>query len=51
MSGRLRATHDAAESLSPGAEIVHPLTEEEEGATRFTYRDRSGRMIDVGSHA
>jgi len=49
MSRRLRAAHDAA--ASSGAEIVHPLTEEEGGTTRFFYRDRSGRVIDVVSHA
>jgi len=49
MSRRLRAAHDA--TASPAAEIVHPWTEEEEDATRCFYRDRSGRVIDVGSHA
>ncbi|HEX7269623.1 MAG TPA: hypothetical protein VF256_19680 [Streptosporangiaceae bacterium] len=33
MSRRLRAAHDAA--ASPGAEIMHPLMEEEGGTTRF----------------
>ena len=40
--------HDAA--VAAGVEIVHPLTEEEWGVTRFFYRDRSGRVVNVGSH-
>jgi predicted enzyme related to lactoylglutathione lyase len=38
-----RATH-------AGLEIVHPLTEEPWGVTRFFYRDSSGRVINVGMH-
>lgn len=45
----VHAAHDAA--VSSGAQIVHPLTEEEWGVTRFFYRDASGRVINVGSHA
>ena len=44
----VHAAHDAA--VSSGAEIVHPLTEEEWGVTRFFYRDHSGRVINVGTH-
>lgn len=44
----VHAAHDAA--LATGADIVHPLTEEEWGVTRFFYRDRSGRVINVGTH-
>jgi hypothetical protein len=49
MSRRLRAAHDA--TASPGAEIGCPRTEEQGAAIRFFYRDRSGRVIDVRSHA
>ena len=35
---------------SAGVEIVHPLTAEEWGVTRFFYRDTSGNVINVGSH-
>ena len=45
----VRAAHAAA--VSAGAEIVHPLTEEEWGVTRFFYRDHSGRVVNVGTHA
>lgn len=34
-----------------GVEIVHPLTSEEWGVTRFFYRDASGRVVNVGTHA
>lgn len=44
----VHAAHDAA--VSSGAEIVHPLTDEEWGVTRFFYRDHSGRVINVGTH-
>ena len=40
--------YDAA--LSAGVEIVHPLTNEEWGVTRFFYRDSSGRVVNAGSH-
>ena len=44
----VHAAHRAA--VSSGAEIVHPLTAEEWGVTRFFYRDHSGRVINVGTH-
>ncbi|NDO78939.1 glyoxalase [Kocuria indica] len=34
-----------------GIEIVHPLTTEAWGVRRFFYRDASGRVVNVGSHA
>lgn len=37
-----------AEAL--GLEIVHPLTDEPWGVTRFFYRDSDGRVINVGMH-
>lgn len=43
-----RAHHEASMS---GMEIVHPLTEEEWGVTRFFYRDSSGRVVNVGTHS
>ncbi len=42
------ASHAAA--LEAGVEIVHPLSVEEWGVTRFFYRDSSGRVINVGTH-
>lgn len=33
-----------------GLEIVHPLTVEPWGVTRFFYRDSAGRVVNVGSH-
>ncbi|MGS0562050.1 VOC family protein [Microbacterium aurugineum] len=33
-----------------GLEIVHPLTDEPWGVTRFFYRDSDGRVINVGMH-
>lgn len=45
----VRAAYDAAEAA--GAEIVHPLTAEPWGVTRFFYRDSAGRVVNVGSHA
>lgn len=33
-----------------GAEIVHPLTDEPWGVTRFFYRASDGRVINVGTH-
>ena len=44
----IHAAHEAA--VAAGVEIVHPLTEEPWGVTRFFYRDRSGRVINVGTH-
>ncbi len=37
-------------AIGAGVEIVHPLTSEEWGVTRFFYRDSSGRVINVGTH-
>ncbi|MFE9259116.1 VOC family protein [Streptomyces sp. NPDC006879] len=34
-----------------GAEIVHPLTDEEWGVRRFFVRDPNGRVINVLSHS
>ncbi len=45
----VRAAHDAA--VTAGVEIVHPLTAEEWGVTRFFYRDSSGRVVNVGAHS
>lgn len=42
------AAYDAA--LEAGLEIVHPLTEEPWGVTRFLYRDPSGRVLNIGAH-
>lgn len=44
----VEAAYDAA--AAAGVEIVHPLTAEEWGVTRFFYRDSSGRVINVGAH-
>lgn len=33
-----------------GLEIVHPLTEEPWGVTRFFYRDSGGHVVNVGMH-
>ena len=43
------AAYEAASSA--GVEIVHPLTTEEWGVTRFFYRDASGRVVNVGIHS
>ncbi|MCQ9366648.1 VOC family protein [Brevibacterium sp. 91QC2O2] len=46
---------DVAEALnrvrSAGLEIVHPLTEEPWGVTRFFYRDSGGKVVNVGMHS
>ncbi|MGB0100451.1 MAG: VOC family protein [Nocardioides sp.] len=43
--------HAAFESAkAAGVEIVHPLTDEDWGVTRFFYRDASGRVVNLGSH-
>jgi len=42
------AAYDAA--VAAGADIVHPLSDEPWGVTRFFYRDGSGRVINVGMH-
>lgn len=44
----VRAAYAAA--AASGLEIVHPLSAEEWGVTRFFYRDSSGRVINVGTH-
>jgi uncharacterized glyoxalase superfamily protein PhnB len=33
-----------------GAEIVHPLQDEEWGTRRFLVRDPNGRVVNVVSH-
>ncbi|WP_347030663.1 VOC family protein [Brevibacterium paucivorans] len=38
-------------AVEEGREIVHPLTTEEWGVTRFFYRDSSGNVINVGMHS
>lgn len=38
-------------AVEAGLEIVHPLTTEEWGVTRFFYRDASGNCINVGMHS
>lgn len=45
----VQTAYDAA--IAAGVEVVHPLTTEEWGVTRFFYRDASGRVVNVGSHA
>ncbi|MDN5757647.1 MAG: VOC family protein [Tomitella sp.] len=44
----VEAAYNAA--VASGTEIVHPLTTEEWGVMRFFYRDRSGSVVNVGSH-
>lgn len=44
----LQAAYDDA--ISAGLDIVHPLTAEPWGVTRFFYRDSAGRVVNVGSH-
>lgn len=44
----VHAALDAA--VTAGVEIVHELTVEEWGVTRFFYRDASGRVVNVGAH-
>ncbi|WP_153034868.1 VOC family protein [Amycolatopsis sp. YIM 10] len=39
-----------AEFLASGAEIVHPLQDEEWGVRRFFVRDPDGRVVNVLSH-
>ncbi|OBC02678.1 MULTISPECIES: VOC family protein [unclassified Gordonia (in: high G+C Gram-positive bacteria)] len=39
-----------AEAHAAGVEIVHPLTDEPWGVTRFFYRASDGRVINVGTH-
>lgn len=45
----IHAAYEAA--VSAGVEIVHPLTSEEWGVTRFYYGDSSGKVVNVGSHS
>lgn len=33
-----------------GVDLVHPLTDEPWGVTRFFYRDAAGRVVNVGMH-
>ncbi|PRB04593.1 glyoxalase [Microbacterium sp. MYb72] len=35
---------------SAGLEVVHPLTDEPWGVTRFFYRGSDGRVVNVGMH-
>lgn len=43
--------HEAlARAQAAGLEIVHPLTDEPWGVTRFFYRDTHGNVINVGTH-
>lgn len=37
-------------AIAAGVEIVHPLTDEPWGVTRFFYRDAGGSVINVGMH-
>lgn len=39
-----------ARATAAGLEIVHPLTEEPWGVTRFFYRAGDGRVVNVGTH-
>ncbi|AWH95849.1 VOC family protein [Dietzia psychralcaliphila] len=43
------AAYDAA--TTAGVEILHPLTDEDWGVTRFCYRDSSGNVVNVGAHS
>ncbi|MGO1408311.1 MAG: VOC family protein [Brachybacterium sp.] len=43
------SAHEAA--VRADLEIVHPLTTELWGVRRFFYRDSSGRVVNVGTHA
>lgn len=43
--------HEAfARAVRTGAEIVHPLTDEPWGVTRFFYRAADGRVVNIGMH-
>ncbi|MCT1478718.1 VOC family protein [Microbacterium sp. p3-SID336] len=43
--------HEALARVESAAlEIVHPLTEEPWGVTRFFYRASDGRVVNVGMH-
>ncbi|WP_235736870.1 VOC family protein [Nocardioides alcanivorans] len=39
-----------ARAQTAGMEILHPLTAEPWGVTRFFYRASDGRVVNVGSH-
>lgn len=45
----VQTPHDNA--IASNIEIRYPLTTEEWGVRRFFYRDSSGCVINVGSHA
>lgn len=52
VSGFVDDIHEAhLRVLRSGRQIVHPLTEEPWGVTRFFYRDSAGRVINVGMHS
>ena len=38
-------------AVNAGLEIIHPLTDEEWGVRRFFFRDGSGNVVNVLSHA
>lgn len=40
-----------AEAVAAGLEIVHPVTDEPWGVRRFFFRDGSGNVVNVLSHA
>jgi predicted enzyme related to lactoylglutathione lyase len=44
----VQAAYDRA--VRAGVEIIHPLTAEEWGVTRFFYRDATGCIVNVGTH-
>lgn len=44
----IEAAHAAA--IAAGVEIVHPLSREDWGVTRFFYRDSAGSVVNVGAH-
>lgn len=45
----VEAAYAVAHALD--VDIVHPLTHEPWGVTRFFYRDGSGRVVNVGTHS
>ncbi|WP_353952929.1 VOC family protein [Knoellia sp. S7-12] len=44
----VHAAYAVAQALD--VDVVHPLTDEPWGVTRFFYRDASGHVVNVGSH-
>lgn len=42
--------HALSRVEAAGLEVVHPLTDELWGVTRFFYRATDGRVINVGTH-